>query len=173
MALIKCNECGKEMSNKAKQCPHCGTKLKKRNNILLFLTFGLSMVIIIIAIMIFISNKNNTTIKEYIKFTTISDVKSLNDVKKNEKAIILYIYEDCSWCKKFIDNIEEIKGYKITIYVVDPYKDFTDEEIAEITKGFVGFPIIQLYSNNTLIKQEEGMQETDKFFQFLKENNFL
>ena len=24
MALIKCNECGKEMSDHAKQCPHCG-----------------------------------------------------------------------------------------------------------------------------------------------------
>ncbi len=24
MALIKCSECGKEISDKAKQCPHCG-----------------------------------------------------------------------------------------------------------------------------------------------------
>ena len=24
MALIKCSECGKEMSDHAKQCPHCG-----------------------------------------------------------------------------------------------------------------------------------------------------
>ena len=24
MALIKCNECGKEISDKAKVCPHCG-----------------------------------------------------------------------------------------------------------------------------------------------------
>lgn len=24
MALIKCKECGKEMSDHAKQCPHCG-----------------------------------------------------------------------------------------------------------------------------------------------------
>lgn len=24
MALIKCNECGKEISDKAKMCPHCG-----------------------------------------------------------------------------------------------------------------------------------------------------
>lgn len=26
MALIKCNECGKEISDKALKCPHCGTK---------------------------------------------------------------------------------------------------------------------------------------------------
>lgn len=29
MALIKCKECGKEISNKAKTCPHCGAKVKK------------------------------------------------------------------------------------------------------------------------------------------------
>lgn len=26
MALIKCSECGKEMSDKAEKCPHCGEK---------------------------------------------------------------------------------------------------------------------------------------------------
>ena len=30
MALIKCSECGKEMSNKAKQCPHCGSPIEKK-----------------------------------------------------------------------------------------------------------------------------------------------
>jgi len=29
MALIKCNECKKEISDTAKQCPHCGYKKKK------------------------------------------------------------------------------------------------------------------------------------------------
>lgn len=28
MALIKCPECGKEISNKAKVCPHCGIKIR-------------------------------------------------------------------------------------------------------------------------------------------------
>ena len=27
MALIKCKECGKEMSNKADFCPNCGAKM--------------------------------------------------------------------------------------------------------------------------------------------------
>lgn len=27
MALIKCSECGKEVSSSAKTCPHCGMKL--------------------------------------------------------------------------------------------------------------------------------------------------
>lgn len=29
MALIKCTECGKEVSNGAGKCPHCGAKIKK------------------------------------------------------------------------------------------------------------------------------------------------
>lgn len=31
MALIKCNECGKEISDKANICPNCGISLKKEN----------------------------------------------------------------------------------------------------------------------------------------------
>lgn len=30
MALIKCKECAKEISDSAKQCPHCGFKKKKQ-----------------------------------------------------------------------------------------------------------------------------------------------
>ena len=202
MALIKCKECNKEISDNAKQCPNCGVTIKKGNKTLLFLAIGATIVIIIIVIIIFILNNtnnsdtnntnnsdtnntnnsdtnntnnsdaNNTNTSEYVNFITISDMELLNDFKKNEKAIILYILEECSHCKTLINNIKEIKGYKITIYVVN-YKDFTDEEIAEITKGFDGFPTVQLYSNNTLIKQQTGNQETDNFLQFLKENDFL
>ena len=28
MALIKCSECGKQISDKAKKCPHCGANNK-------------------------------------------------------------------------------------------------------------------------------------------------
>ena len=31
MALIKCNECGKEMSDHAKQCPNCGKEVNFNN----------------------------------------------------------------------------------------------------------------------------------------------
>ena len=29
MAMIKCSECGKQMSDKAKTCPHCGNSMNK------------------------------------------------------------------------------------------------------------------------------------------------
>ena len=31
MALMKCLECGQEISDNAKSCPHCGYKTKKMN----------------------------------------------------------------------------------------------------------------------------------------------
>lgn len=37
MALIKCPECGKEISDKAKACPECGYKRRKvRKNLFPF-----------------------------------------------------------------------------------------------------------------------------------------
>ena len=32
MALIKCPECGKEISDQAEFCPHCGYPIKKKND---------------------------------------------------------------------------------------------------------------------------------------------
>lgn len=34
MALIKCPECGKEISDKAIKCPHCGKILQTKQKIL-------------------------------------------------------------------------------------------------------------------------------------------
>lgn len=49
MALIKCNECGKEMSDHAKQCPHCGYEYsKKMNKITLGIIFSILIVCFII-----------------------------------------------------------------------------------------------------------------------------
>ena len=37
MALIECKECKKQISNKAKTCPHCGAKVKKTHPITILL----------------------------------------------------------------------------------------------------------------------------------------
>ena len=34
MAMIKCPECGKEISDTAKTCTHCGVKLRRKKNVL-------------------------------------------------------------------------------------------------------------------------------------------
>ena len=48
MAMIKCRECGKEISNTAEKCPHCGCKTrygkeqedKKGNGTMLYIGIG-------------------------------------------------------------------------------------------------------------------------------------
>ena len=37
MALVKCKECGEEVSNKAKSCPKCGAKAPKKTSLLTWL----------------------------------------------------------------------------------------------------------------------------------------
>lgn len=37
MALVKCNDCGKEISKKAKACPDCGSPPKKKTSLLTWL----------------------------------------------------------------------------------------------------------------------------------------
>lgn len=44
MALIKCLECGKEMSNSAKNCPHCGAKPPYKPSLAFILITGLLVV---------------------------------------------------------------------------------------------------------------------------------
>lgn len=43
MALIKCPECGKEVSDKAKVCIQCGCKLHKEQSVLGIIGFALSV----------------------------------------------------------------------------------------------------------------------------------
>lgn len=50
MALIKCKECDKEVSSKAKECPHCGAPVESKGTNLSPLHFF----VLVIAIMLFI-----------------------------------------------------------------------------------------------------------------------
>ena len=51
MGLEKCRECSKEISNKAKVCPHCGAKRKKNHLPCLF-------ILLIIVVVIGVASKN-------------------------------------------------------------------------------------------------------------------
>ena len=58
MALIKCSECGKEVSDKAKKCPHCGASNKiqngkKGNTNILHIIIGILLAVLLICGVIF------------------------------------------------------------------------------------------------------------------------
>lgn len=47
MAMVKCPECGAEVSNKAKKCPQCGSPLKKSKKKLIVILAVLAVILII------------------------------------------------------------------------------------------------------------------------------
>lgn len=60
MALIKCSECGKEISNKAKKCIYCKTKLNnnvKKNNFFIGVFVGVAISVIIFCLYVFLTTK--------------------------------------------------------------------------------------------------------------------
>ncbi len=61
MALINCSECGKEVSNKAESCPHCGNKqIPKKRGFLATMFNGLIIVAVVFSVWnIFLSDLLN------------------------------------------------------------------------------------------------------------------
>lgn len=54
MALVKCKECGEQVSTKAKTCPNCGAKAPKKTSLVTWFILGL------IILIVYISNQNPT-----------------------------------------------------------------------------------------------------------------
>jgi hypothetical protein len=68
MALIKCTECGKEVSDRATLCPHCGIKLAPKPGVVQ-LIFGWAFLILLAAIIFAVVSDHNTKPGQEIKTT--------------------------------------------------------------------------------------------------------
>jgi uncharacterized protein YpmS len=85
MALKLCKECGKEVSKKAKKCPHCGVKLKSGFIAKLFMLSFLFFVFIIF-VMSSGSEKSKMKAENKLKNATIDtsfDQKALFEMFKS------------------------------------------------------------------------------------------
>lgn len=96
MALVKCPECGKEISDKASSCPNCGVGIKKNKN------FGIISGIVIV----------------FIIFVTVLLLKN-NFFTKNEYTVQYYV-------DKNIENVKGEIGDNLTINYVEEYKNGTE-----------------------------------------------
>lgn len=86
MAMIKCKECGKEISDKAKACPNCGAKYESEDTKTMRVVIG--SLILIISLFVFfsgISGIQNTTNKN----TTTTKTTSKS---KNNNSIVIQLY---------------------------------------------------------------------------------
>lgn len=64
MALIKCSECGKEISDKAKVCPNCGAKTnfayKKSKDNKLTILVAIGFIIILVSLVFWFFNDEDS-----------------------------------------------------------------------------------------------------------------
>lgn len=60
MALIKCKECEKEISDKAKTCPNCGCPLKEKNAINKMVVIGVPLTLALFVVVIIVLAKVTT-----------------------------------------------------------------------------------------------------------------
>lgn len=143
MALIRCSECDKEISDKAKQCPHCGyqfskikksdvrnIKQKKDQSIRII---GFSIIIVIVIIMIVFSIfKSNIVLQENGIYT--------NEHSKTASTLIIYNFSTTGVLyrttlfesKKAIGNYS-VNGSKINI--ITNNNTITDDFSCEIVNS--------------------------------------
>lgn len=84
MALIKCPECGKNISDTCENCIHCGCPIRKGKNInkkIVFGVGGLAIVVAIVIIGVSVINKvsshaiKNTQLMKLMEYTSSSEIK--------------------------------------------------------------------------------------------------
>jgi DNA-directed RNA polymerase subunit RPC12/RpoP len=107
MAMVKCSECGKQISSKVKKCPHCGYRQKQKITINKKLIIGL-LIVFVLGVGVFIAYNNrplNSTEKKV--------VLVLNDYKprlKNPSSIQVFDIR----CTESYDNDNNLK---LDVYV--------------------------------------------------------
>lgn len=99
MALIKCKECGKEISDMVKICPNCGYREKKPINKKIFILVGTLLIILcaVTGAFVLLNNKPLTD-KEKDAIACISDYKSM---LKNVESLQVH---DIRWYEKFDED---------------------------------------------------------------------
>ncbi len=113
MALIKCKECGKEISNTIKSCPHCGAKLKSKGCLGKFFKIVLYLIIIILAISIIVYLVEQSGEPKGDHKDNSIDTEVLQD--KPEKIIWNGSYIGQEKCSMGRNKNERSNPYQITI----------------------------------------------------------
>lgn len=94
MALIKCEECDKEISDTVKTCPHCGYKLKKSKNInnIKFDFYNSNVLSCFLLLLSFIAS--------------FFEISFSRDNYSTDRQLLNYSFNDIMY--QFIDNLDGI-----------------------------------------------------------------
>lgn len=99
MALVKCKECGKELSDKAKICPHCGYRKQKTITKKTILTFS------VLAFIVVLLNFSGGKVAE--KVQEKKEYKEYDELYSKTKQMM---YEDAQEYKKHCKATIEAKA---------------------------------------------------------------
>lgn len=117
MALIKCKECGKEISNKAKKCSYCGAPIKNKIlSIIKVITLIITIFIFVLCIGGFI-----IAITTYPNNNTTNNNTTTNNITENKKNTKK---EDTQGLPKsaYTTLKDTIKDFKNSSYDPDSFK---------------------------------------------------
>lgn len=121
MALVKCSECGKEVSTKAEQCPHCGAPVRKKTSgcaILAAVLFGL----VLLGAMLPTCSRTNSDALVTVKTDAETRIANFNAAKAKFDASIEQRYAELLNYIKTGDNAEaartlrQFESFKKTDY---------------------------------------------------------
>ena len=200
MALIKCSECGKEISSSAKMCPHCGasnkiSNNKKSNKKILFIVIFILLIVLVGSIFAYhlIKNNNDENLstseqknsEEYYTFfpyPTINNKEQLNKVIENDKVILFIAQSTCSYSKQFSPIVDDLANdYDLKVYLIMAdeidFNELTNDNsdfsnFFNTNEGW-GTPILLLYDNGKLINSTIGLISYEELEAKLSENNFI
>ena len=113
MALIKCSECGNDLSTKAAACPHCGTKVPRRKLSAKQILFGFAAVVVVacIALAIF-DSVNGRSVTYYVDGSGSDVFVSWND------SFGRYQHDQVTlpWQK----SVHTWRGVRLSLALIDP-----------------------------------------------------
>lgn len=100
MALVKCKECGKEISDSVKVCPNCGYKEKKQidKNKMIICSAVLGIIIVITGVFIALNNKPLTQLEK----DAVGCLTQYKSMLKNSESLQVH---DIRWAEN-----EQVKG---------------------------------------------------------------
>ena len=120
MSLIKCKECGKEISNKAESCPNCGVKLPKKTSIVTWALL-VSIAIYFVVNLLFPTNES--------VYSSAPKAKNFNFTSMEICLINIKKLSDSKNLKIFTDKPEEVSG------TLDNGNSFSCKKMSTGTKG--------------------------------------
>ena len=110
MALIKCEECGKEISEEARTCPNCGVKTAKTKKQNKTISKVVIMVLIIVTLIAIIGiNTNNAKKKDLMYQCSIEAINILESYKEKRIDAKQAVKELKSIKYKLEEHAEEIR----------------------------------------------------------------